>query len=600
MFLDWKSRPEDYYVIDVEADSLTPTIIWCMCWRNVKTKEIGECRGHEETKGFFEKTKGSFYIGHNLLKYDVLALNRLCGVGIPITRCIDTLILSTLYSPSLVGGHSLGAWGERFKKPKIEFNDFSNLSEEMVTYCHMDVEITCELFVRITQVLSKIGFSEKSIDIQHKITNILRKQQENGFWFDGPRALNLFQQLRSREDEIKGIIHEAFPPERRLVRTSNIYTKTGLPTAIYTKDCGRYLVEPDEGQGTYDAFEEVPFSIGSPKQRVEKLLELGWVADEFTPKGQPKATEKSLVAFAEECGVPEVALITKWMAINGRANMINTWLDNWNEDTGCIHGSLFVADTLRFRHQRPNTANVPAVRIAKESGHPILGEAGYFTYESRDLWTARPGRVLVGTDASGLELRMLAHYLERPEFTEQVINGDPHSANADLIGVTRSIAKTILYSVQYGAAALKVAKTLGVTVKEGARLRQLLLDKLGLGDLIKKCQAEQARGRIELVDGSMIICPSPHAALNYKLQGGGARVMAQASIFLEQEIRRKGLNSLLVGSIHDEWQYDVLPSDAEEHGRLAIESIRNAGEELNMNVPLDGTSKSGRTWSETH
>jgi DNA polymerase-1 len=433
--------------------------------------------------------------------------------------------------------------------------------------------------------------------IQHHITVILNKQHNNGFYFDGQRAMAFYQQLRRREEELQESIRHAFPDERVLVRERNIFTKSGSPTALYERDRLTYELE-QEGE-VYRAFERVPFNIGSPKQRAEKLTGLGWVPDERTPTGQPKATEKSLVAFAEESGIPEVALITKWMSVNGRANMVNTWLNEWRENDSCIHGKLFVADTLRFRHQAPNTANIPAVRVDK-AGVVLRGEDGYYTYEARDLWCARPGRVLVGTDAAGLELRMLAHYLNRPDFTEGVVNGDPHQTNADIVGITRPQAKTLIYAVCYGAGPPKIAATLKVPVAEGARIRTLFLERLGLKDLIDECQHEQEVGRVWLVDGSGVVCPSPHAALNYKLQGGGARVMALASIFLEKHLRRNGLDSLKVGDIHDEWQYDVSPEDAREHARLSVQAIREAGEELNLNVPLDGSAKEGRTWAETH
>jgi DNA polymerase-1 len=431
------------------------------------------------------------------------------------------------------------------------------------------------------------------------MTAILDRQQRNGFYFDGERALHFYQMLRGREEQLQDEIRRAFPAERVLVREGNVYTKSGQPTAIYQRDRDRYIVEEDKSSGLYRAYEDVQFNIGSPKQRVEKLSVLGWVADEKTPKGQPKLTEKSAVKFAETSGIPEVALITKWMSVNGRANMINTWLENWNEDDGCIHGKLFVADTLRFRHQAPNTANIPAVRVNK-AGEVLRGEDGYYTYEARDLWTARPGRVLVGTDAAGLELRMLAHYLNRPEFTEQVVNGDPHQYNADLAGVTRPRAKTLLYAIQYGAQAGKVASIIEGTLKEGAAMREQFLARLGIKGVMEDAIREQETGRVWLVDGAGVVCPSPHAALNYKLLGGGARVMALGAIFLEGHIRRNGLDSLKVGDIHDEWQYDVAPRDAREHARLSVQSIREAGEELNLNVPLDGTAKEGLTWAETH
>lgn len=604
--MKYLSYDENYWVVDIETDSLTPSVIWCMGWENVVTGESGICTDYMSMKAFFDARPSGVFVMHNGLKFDAPVLNRIIGLRLGVSRLIDTLVLSTLYNPSLEGGHSLDEWGKRIKMYKGEFNDWSHLSEEMIIYCRQDVKVTAELYRKIAKVLTKIGFSERSCYIQHHITTILERQHKNGFEFDAERAMVLYQELRQKEEELMGDVRKVFPPERRYVATRNMYKKDGSETKIYQQDKERYIIQPGNMPNTYMAFEDEEFNLGSYAQRTQRLLDLGWVnwPDEVTKGGNPKPFDKgdlapSLKQFLEDHPMPEVELIVRWMSINGRANMINNWLDNWSEDDGRIHGKLFVADTLRFRHQAPNTANIPAVRTTK-SGDVLRGMDGLYTYEARDLWVARPGRVLVGTDAAGLELRMLAHYLNRPDFTDGVVNGDPHQSNADLAGVTRPQAKTLIYACLYGAQGPKIAKTLGIPVSEGKAIRQQFLDKLGIADVMQEAMDEQKIGRVWLVDGSGVVCPSPHAALNYKLQGGGARVMALGAIFLERHIRRAGLDSLKVGDIHDEWQYDVHPSCAAEHGRLAVQSIREAGEELNLNVPLDGTSKEGLTWAATH
>lgn len=601
MYLNWHEK--DAYAIDIEADSLTPTIIWCMCWQNLKTGEKGECLSYSEIVSFFDRTRGSTYIGHNILKYDAPVLARLAGAPLGVGCIIDTLVLSTLYSPSIAGGHSLAAWGERLGKPKGDFTDFSHRTPEMVVYCHQDVSITAELFLRLIKTLTRIGFSERSIAIQHRFTVIIDRQHRNGFYFDGRRAIELFQNLRSIQEELEDQIRVAFPSKRVLVRDGQLFTKSGRNTSIYLRDCERFHIEYRDAE-SYQAYEDVPFNIGSPQQRVEQLTGLGWQPREFTPGGGAKPFDKgqltpSLLEFLEDKNVPEVNLIARWMSVNGRANMVNTWLDAWNEDTNCIHGSLFVADTLRLKHSKPNTANIPGVRSDK-SGNVLYGDGGYWTYEARDLWCARPKRVLVGTDAAGLELRMLAHYLNRADFTKQVVEGDPHQYNADMAGVSRPNAKTLIYAIQYGAQAGKVAQIMGCSKDEGAVVRQTFLDRLGLTDVMNGAINEQKNGRVSLLDGSLVVCPSPHAALNYKLQGSGARVMAAASIILEGYIRSDGLDSLKVGDIHDEWQYDLEPKDADQHAIRSVQAIREAGEHLGLNVPLDGTAKKGLTWAETH
>lgn len=610
MYLDWETHAPDTYVVDIETDDLNASVIWVMCARNVKTGETYECRTYDEIRSFFERNKDALFVGHNILRFDAPVLVRLCNVSLSVSNCIDTLVLSTLYSPSLAGGHSLAAWGQVLGRDKLDFHDFSRLTDEMVTYCHRDVEITAELFVKLVKVLRKIGFSEQSVWLQHRLTVLIDRQQRNGFYFDGPRAVDFYRMLRSREEELQNEIRSAFPPERILVAERLLYKKDGSFTSIFEKDSERYIIAKLEREGKYRAFEDVEFNVGSPKQRIEKLQSLGWEPKEFTEKGNPKPFDKgklspSLEKFLTENPVPQVELIAKWMSINGRANMVNNWLEAWNETDSCIHGTLFVADTLRFRHQKPNTANIPGVRLDGDN-HPVRGEPGYFTYEARDLWTARPGRVLVGTDASGLELRMLAHYLNRDDFTHAVISGksskgtDVHSVNAKLVGIARPDAKTLIYAIQYGAQDKKVAKMLGVSLREGGRIRTMFLERLGLKDIMDGAIKEQQNGRVELADGSKVVCPSPHAALNYKLQGGGARVMGLAAVLLEQDIRREGLDSLKVGDIHDEWQYDVDPRDAERHAQLSVAAIRRAGELLRLNVPLDGEAKRGLTWAETH
>lgn len=449
MYKDYAKRKSGVIVIDIEADSLTPTKVWCMCWKDILTKEKGTITDMEELESFFRDRPDALYIGHNILRFDGPVLNKFVNANITVDNCIDTLIMSMLYHPSLPGGHSLSEWGSRLGNAKIEFNDFSRLTPEMIKYCEQDVEVTASLFIRLMKVMDKIGFTERSFSIQHRFMEILDRQQQNGFKFNRLGAEKFYSQLRQMERDYEFRIHEAFPPilEER-GRYKRAFKKDGSYSLQYLRHAEEYeKIELLGNTGEYVVYGRTPFNIGSPKQRVEKLEQLGWIPEEFTPKGHPKPFEKgqlapSLEKLLEDKDVPEVKLIAQWMTINGRASMVNGWLENCGVDDA-IHGKLFVADTLRLRHQAPNTANIPAVKTDKE-GHPLLGIDGWYTYEARDLWIPRPGRILVGADASGLELRMLAHFLNRPDFTDQVVNGDPHQANADIVGITRSQAKTLL------------------------------------------------------------------------------------------------------------------------------------------------------------
>ena len=184
-------------------------------------------------RDFFDTNRSASFIGHNILKFDAPVLNRLAGTKIRVSSCIDTLVLSMLYSPNMPGGHSLDAWGERLKRLKIDFKDFKTLTPEMVEYCHQDVAITGELFIRLMRTLAGIGFSEKAIDIQHKFTAILGRQQKNGFKFDGPRAINFYAELRKMEEDLAQKVREVFPAEKVFIAERAMCKKDGSPTAIY-------------------------------------------------------------------------------------------------------------------------------------------------------------------------------------------------------------------------------------------------------------------------------------------------------------------------------------------------------------------------------
>lgn len=606
---------KNHWIIDIETDGLDDcTRVWCMSYSNAVTEEKGSLTCEEDIVQWFKQHKGHYFVGHNIVKFDAPELNRLLKVGLGVGKLVDTLILSNLYNPNLEGGHSLESWGVRLKFPKLQHADFSKFSDEMVTYCEQDVALTRLLYRKITQVLFKIGFSEKSCELQHKCTSIINRQRKNGFAFNAAGAMELRAILFKELEELKDKIYEKFPPELVLVgEYQKAFKKDGTPTATYLRHLEKYakVTEPDAG-GHYSCYELREFNLSSPPQRVARLLALGWNPEEFTPKtpkgggGNPRPTIKgelspSLSRFADESGIEEVKLIAQWMALNGRAIMVGTWLDEYNDRTGCIHGQLWPASTLRWRHDHPNTANIPAVRVDKVTGIKFARD-GYYTYEARALWRPRAsGRVLVGTDAASLEYRMLAHHVGNEELIKVVLSHDVHQFTADMAGVDRNGGKTLNFAIIYGAGDAKAGSIVGGKSKEGKELKEKLFANIpGLGEAIDEAKREFKLGRISLVDGSRIICPYEHAAFNYKLQGGGSRVMFQASVFLEGHIRRKGLDSLKVGDIHDEWQYDVLEKDAEEHARLAEQAIKEAGEELNMKIAMAGKSTIGLTWAETH
>lgn len=585
-----------YWVLDIEADSLQPTRIWVVVAINAATDETHSFLDRETFQRFAQANRDAHWVGHNLISYDMPALNRLWGADINLSRCVDTLVLSRLYDPRMLGGHSLEAWGQRFKYPKIDFNDFSRYTPEMHEYCIQDVRLTKRLFLALTGRMAARGFSERSCEIEHKIRIVLDKQERNGFAFNIPEAEALFARIRAEQEGLAGPIMELFPPTLEPVAEYTYRVKAdGTPYASYERHLTQYpkLVM---GDGTYTVFDWKEFNIGSPPQRLEKLLSLGYKPTKKTKTGNPSIDEDALLEFSLESGIPEIRAIAEWLVLSGRGNMINTWLNAVNREDGRMHGRVQScgASTRRMTHSSPNTANIPKAKAKVKYGK-----------ECRALWTVPEGRKLMGYDASGLEMRCFGHYLNNPEAADLYINGDPHARNTANLGLAPEerdlIVKNVFYAFLYGASNTRLDLTANKGKGFGKKAREILMRTTpGLERAVEEAQAEQATGWIRCIDGGLVRCDSPHAALNYKLQSAGAIAMKVASIILDERAEERGLDHLKVGDIHDEGQHEVSATDAEELGKLAVQSIRDAGEYLGFTVPLDGDFKIGTSWAETH
>lgn len=564
--------------------------------------------GHAEIKRFFDELRGQevFFVGHNSISYDAIHTERLAGGTANISNTVDTLVLSYLYDPSLSGGHSLEAWGDRLKDPKIHFNDWSGYSQEMDWYCQQDVKLGKKVARALWQRMRRMGFSELSCEIEHWIRKVVDEQQRNGWYFDIPGAQSLVSQLRAEQSQLEAPIRELFPRRLAVAGTyQRRVRKDGGEFASFLRHREQYPELRFSKDGTtYDTLDWVEFNIGSPKQRVERLLELGWEPQNFTEKGFPKVDEESLLAFAETSGRPEAAAIAEWLVLQGRSSMIETWLNNVNYEDSCMHGSVLTcgAMTRRMTHFGPNTANIPKAKKKVKYG-----------IECRRLWRARPNRREVGYDASGLEMRMFAEYLNNDEATILFTTGDPHllnTRNLELPDEMRDLTvKNGFYCYLYGGGDGKLGVTLkpelrGDSAKEYGKWARGVLEKgtPGLANLVGIIQDEfrGTGGLLRTIDGGFVRCHSKSAALNYKLQSAGAIVMKKAAIIARNEILRRGLDGFYVGNIHDEGQLDVSPDDADEVGRVCVDAIRQAGESLNFKVPLTGDYKVGMNWAECH
>jgi len=615
---------EKIWAGDIEGNDLLPglTHVWCLCLVNMQTQVEVRLRNYEDIRVWLRDAirNGNKIVFHNGIGYDAPALNKIVGTTLNPSNIIDTLVMSMVYAPSGniagVHGHALDDWGVRLRFPKTEWNDFTKWSKEMEDYCMNDSHLCRRIYLALRERMLSVGFTDEGLDIEHRSWGLIQQQKKNGVAFDYEGASLLLAKVREKEKELQDDIHRIWPPVLTRVFTG---AKARKANGEETANFGRHREQYDDVReldgGQYDCYQFVSFNIGSPAQRVQRLLELGWEPEEFTkpsathPNGQPQPVTKgrlspSLERFVEQSGNEGARLIAKWIDFNARGNMINTWMEAYNHETRCIHGQLWLANTLRYRHSNPNTANIPAVRVGSDE-QPLRGEAGVYTYEARDLWCTRDRhrRSLVGVDAKGIQLRVLAHYLNNEEFTDAVLNGDPHSYNQKIGNFrTRPIAKTFIYSFLLGAGDAKIGQIIGGAPADGRRLKKLFVGNFpGLSDLLDDLERQVERtGRIILCDGTPLAVTAPHTRLGYLLQGDESRIMKKSAILIAQEVARQKLDVLKVLDVHDEFQFDVKKEDVNAFVRICGSCFARAGAHFNYRVPIACSSAVGETWACTH
>jgi DNA polymerase I-like protein with 3'-5' exonuclease and polymerase domains len=545
-------------ILDIETNS-THNKIW-MC----ATREIGgDVTVWKEASGLQKYLDScDLIIMHNGICFDAPVLRKNWNITMKQSQMYDTLVLSRLLSPSLEGGHSLAAWGGRLGFPKGDFNDWdAGYSAEMEAYCIQDTLVTEKLYLHLTTELTRNKFNERSIKLEHNVQAVIAKQEESGFKLNERNAIILLSTLQNKLVVLETELQNIFPT-KTILRVSE---KTGKPL--------KPIIEP--------------FNPGSRKQIGERLQEKGWKPDKYTETGQPIVDEGTL----EGLDFPEAKAIAEYLLLQKRIAQIQSWLKAIQPD-GRVRGKVITngAVTGRMTHHSPNMAQVPSC------GSPY-GE------DCRDLWIVEKGYKLVGIDASGLELRMLAHYMKDDAYIYEVTQGDIHTANQKAAGLeTRSQAKTFIYAFLYGAGAAKIGKVVGAGAKEGQRLIDSFLENTPKLRTLREDVARicKSSGSLPGLDGRRLYVRSDHAAVNTLLQGAGAIVMKQALVILDERLSKLGVDYKFVANVHDEWQIEVAEAYADMVGKLGVQAIEQAGRILEMRCPLTGAYRVGNSWKETH
>ena len=597
------------WVYDVETDGFldVTTVGHCLVAINPDT---GQRRVYCEP-GVYAETHGTFAqgvkfitdnhrIGHNILAFDERVMKKLCPEQYKpaiLTQTWDTLIGARVIWPeehltamdhvraarpgsvfpkNLIGRHSLQAWGYRLGFLKGDFkdtHDFSKFTREMLDYCIRDVELTVKLF----KLLEQKKLSLRAWALEQGFAQQLDKQQKRGFAFDVKAGEKLTAVLQTRKAEV-----------------SDIISKTVEPFV------DEYVTPKKQIKKT----RTTPFNPNSRVHLARHFTErLGWTPHVFTPDGRPKMDEDII----EHLKFPGAELFTENFMLGKRLGALaegkQAWLKLVKED-GRIHGSIRhnAAVTGRCTHARPNVTQVPGLKK--------LGDIVPYGRECRALWIPRPGWKLVGADAAGLELRMLAHYLsayDEGAYIDVVTKGDVHSVNQKAGGIdTRERAKRFIYAWLYGAGDAKIALVLECAKPQARKIRLQFLKNL---PSIARLKADitacvKRTGTLKGLDGRRLHVRTAYAALNTLLQGAGAVVMKQATVLVPLLMKKRGLEEDKdfgqVVMAHDEWQFECRPEIADVLGKTAVEAIEQAGKMLKVKCPLTGEYKVGNNWAETH
>src|SRR5713101_1014870 len=656
-------------VLDIEADGLKPKHIWIIVCKDIDTgvytifrRVTDDPTVAGEAREFLDRC--TQIIGHNTLGYDIPVLSLLLGIDLTslASRSIDTLVLSKLLNYSRKG-HSLEDYGAEYGIPNGECEDFSQYSLELEERCISDVNINERLYHALSPSLDD-GGQLNAMYAEQEFQLVVNNLSDNGFSFDNDAALVLLKKVEKELSKLDEAIYASFPPRLKLIREiTPCFTKHGT---LHKKDF-RFVKDGDLSEFNGGAFcrcSYQDFNPSSHKQVIDVLHNAGWRPTERTAgaietkrklsriehnsdlaldidvqelydKEQSeekygwKINEQNLLTLPPSAPLPAKSLARR-ILIESRRRTLTEWLSLVQSD-GRIHGKFYSlgAWTHRMAHQKPNTANIP-------NATDTQGKTRLYGAEMRSLWCAPPGRLLVGVDAEGIQLRIFAHYINDPEFTEAIVNGrkesktDPHTLNQRVLGrvcKSRAAAKRFVFALLLGAGIGKLSQILECDETSTRDALNRLLERYQGWARVKEqtIPKDAELGYFTGLDGRKVpilgstVSERRHLAMSGYLQNGEATVMKHATLRWYEQLNNSldYINQItgnprwkLVNMVHDEWQ-----TECEEDWNLALkiayeqaDSLRWVGEKFKLHCPLAGSYWNedlkdytiGKNWKLTH
>jgi DNA polymerase I-like protein with 3'-5' exonuclease and polymerase domains len=411
------------------------------------------------------------------------------------------------------------------------------------------------------------------VALEHKVATILAKQEQHGWYFDERSAWQLASTLQQELQDLEEVLRKQHP----YVAGNEFTPKRNNSTSGYI-----------EGASFTRLKELNPTS----RDHISWILQThyGWKPTQKTVTGKPIVDEVILTEIGSEISTMFARCLTVTKMLGMLSNGVNAWLKLSTNNRIHHHCSIATA-THRCAHRKPNLSQTPS------------------DPEFRKLFTATPGQVMVGADLSGIELRMLAHYLSRYDthFADVLLNGDIHQANADKVGVSRRQIKTITYAWCYGAGDEKIGHSYdpqlssGKAKKKGKEIRKAFVDAIpGMSDLLQAIDVAAKRGSVRSIDGRVITLDSPHKALNFLLQSSAGVISRRWIAITHDNLNDLQICASQLAYIHDELQFESSPEHSEQLARVLELSAAEAGEYYSIRVPIAAESKVGANWSEVH
>lgn len=543
---------------------------------------------------------------HNGLAFDCPVIKKLNNVELG-HKCVDTLVLSCLFTPERAGGHSLdnlarlaGSWKGEYTGGWTEYND------AMGEYCIQDSEALARIFDMLWREAGDHDW-QTAIALEHQVARLVGWQERCGWKFDVDTAKQFVKTMTDKiveaDEKLSVLISPKIVKKGERKTPITPFTAAGKPSATAQKWCDDNGYEFDIIGGPFYPVEVQYPDLGSRQQMIELLMKYGWKPTEYTEKGAPRFTEESIVGKMGETGQ---TLVDRFVMVT-RRSQVGGWIGKVRDD-GRIEAGAFpnATPTARMRHR--TVVNVPRITSA-------------YGKELRALFTVPDGRVQIGADASGLELRMLAHYMGDAAYTDAIVNGksadetDVHSINCKLIGLEpkkqyvfnnketsgRDVAKTFIYALLYGAGDEKLGSIIDGDANTGKRLRNKFLTGLPkYATLIERVQKAAKKGWLRGIDGRKIYVRHEHAALNSLLQSAGSICVKMGMVKWAQVLVKNKIPFKLLGTFHDEVQAETTPYWADAVGKAFADSLKWTGEHLKLNCPLTGEYMIGKNWAECH